>query len=180
MACRRLPEVIAEHPTPSKCCTRCGRSRSRWPEAESSTRSKIDARGPRSSCARSTTCRPDARRPTPNLLCMPQPLGVFCPSPWYIFVRISFCCVFNRSTQEPYHGEESKEGDEKEGQEEEVISNLDVRRRRTFECDASVRRLDTSSRLFLARHVFRPVKLRFFISATHPQVSHCGSRSDRR
>jgi hypothetical protein len=105
---------------------------------------------------------------------MPQPLGVFSPSPWYIFVRISFYRVFNPSTQELHHGEESKEGDEKESKEEEVISNFDVRGRRTFECDASVRRLDTSSRLFLARHVFRIVKLRFFISATHPQVSRCG------
>jgi hypothetical protein len=56
---------------------------------------------------------------------MPQPLGVFCPSPWYISVRISFCCVFNPSTQELHHGEESK--DEKESEEEEVISNFDAR-----------------------------------------------------
>jgi hypothetical protein len=55
---------------------------------------------------------------------MPQPFGVFCPSPWYIFVRISFYRVFNPSTQELHHGEESKEGDEKESEEEEVISTL--------------------------------------------------------
>jgi hypothetical protein len=89
-------------------------------------------------------------------------------------VRISFYRVFNPSTQELHHGEESKEGDEKESEEEEVISNFDVRGRRTFECDVSVRRLDTSSRLFLALYGFRIVKLGGCISATQPQVSQGG------
>jgi hypothetical protein len=79
-------------------------------------------------------------------------------------VRISFYRVFNPSTQELYHGEESKEGDEKESEEEEVISNFGVRGRRNFECDVSFRRLDTSSRLFLARYIFRIVKLEVFSS----------------
>ena len=42
---------------------------------------------------------------------------------WYVFVRISFCCVFELSTQELRHGEESKE---EESEEEEVVFCLGV------------------------------------------------------
>jgi hypothetical protein len=58
-----------------------------------------------------------------------------------------------RQTQGQYHGKESKEGNEKES-EEEVILDFDVRRRRNVRCDVSVRRLDTSSRPFLAPFAF--------------------------
>ena len=47
----------------------------------------------------------------------------FAPGAWYVFVRISFCCVFELSTQELHYGEESKE---KESEEEEVILRLGV------------------------------------------------------
>jgi hypothetical protein len=47
----------------------------------------------------------------------------FAANAWYVFVRISFCCVFELSTQELHYGEESKE---KESEEEEVILRLGV------------------------------------------------------
>jgi hypothetical protein len=47
----------------------------------------------------------------------------FAANAWYVFVRISFCCVFEPSTQELLHGEEDKE---KESEEEEVILRLGV------------------------------------------------------
>jgi hypothetical protein len=50
-------------------------------------------------------------------------LEYFAAGAWYIFVRIGFCCVFDRSTKELHHGEEGKE---KESQEEEVILTLGV------------------------------------------------------
>jgi hypothetical protein len=61
-------------------------------------------------------------------------------------VRISFCRVFELSTQELHYGEESKE---EESEEEEVILRLGV-----ATCDARDRRLDMSSRLLLARYAF--------------------------
>ena len=50
-------------------------------------------------------------------------LEYFSGGAWYIFVRIGFCCVFDHSTKELHHGEESKE---KESQKEEVILTLGV------------------------------------------------------
>jgi hypothetical protein len=47
----------------------------------------------------------------------------FAVGAWYVFVRISFCCVFDLSTKELHHGEEDKE---KESEEEEVILRLGV------------------------------------------------------
>jgi hypothetical protein len=47
----------------------------------------------------------------------------FAANAWYVFVRISFCCVFELSTQELRHGEKDKE---KESEEEEVILCLGV------------------------------------------------------
>jgi hypothetical protein len=47
----------------------------------------------------------------------------FAANAWYVFVRISFCCVFELSTQELRHGEKDKE---KESEEEEVILRLGV------------------------------------------------------
>ena len=47
----------------------------------------------------------------------------FAANAWYVFVRISFCRVFELSTQELHYGEESKE---KESEEEEVILRLGV------------------------------------------------------
>jgi len=49
--------------------------------------------------------------------------GYFAVGAWYVFVRISFCRVFEISTQELHYGEESKE---KESEEEEVIFCLGV------------------------------------------------------
>jgi hypothetical protein len=50
-------------------------------------------------------------------------LEYFVAGAWYIFMRISFCCVFDHSTKGLHHGEEGKE---KESQEEEVILTLGV------------------------------------------------------
>ena len=85
--------------------------------------------------------RPGKRRLTGLALKYPPPISCECRSrweyfalgAWYVFVRISFCRVFELSTQELHYGEVSKE---KESEEEEVISSFDVSARRNFECDA--------------------------------------------
>jgi len=75
--------------------------------------------------------RPGKRRIAGLTLKYPPPISCECRSrweyfaanAWYVFVRISFCCVFELSTQELHYGEESKE---KESEEEEVILRLGV------------------------------------------------------
>src|SRR5580693_8899904 len=75
--------------------------------------------------------RPGKRRLAGLTLKYPPPIsceccsrrGYFAAGAWYVFVRISFCRVFELSTQELHYGEESKE---KESEEEEVILRLGV------------------------------------------------------
>src|ERR1700730_9164294 len=75
--------------------------------------------------------RPGKRRHAGLTLKCPPPISCECRSrweyfalgAWYVFVRISFCRVFELSTQELHYGEESKE---KESEEEEVILRLGV------------------------------------------------------
>ena len=75
--------------------------------------------------------RPGKRRLAGLTLKYPPPISCECRSrweyfalgAWYVFVRISFCRVFELSTQELHYGEESKE---KESEEEEVILRLGV------------------------------------------------------
>ena len=100
--------------------------------------------------------RPGKRRFAGLTLKYPPPISCECRSrreyfalgAWYVFVRISFCCVFELSTQELHYGEESKE---KESEEEEVILRLGVA---NLSAIARDRRLDMSSRLLLARYAF--------------------------
>jgi hypothetical protein len=78
----------------------------------------------------------------------------FAVGAWYVFVRISFCCVFELSTQELHYGQESKE---KESEEEEVILRLSVATLSAaheiggWTCPAAFR---LSGRLSLARYAF--------------------------
>jgi hypothetical protein len=78
----------------------------------------------------------------------------FAANAWYVFVRISFCRVFELSTQELHYGEESKE---KESEEEEVILRLGVAASSAtyqiggWTCPAAFR---LSGRLSLAQYAF--------------------------
>ena len=115
--------------------------------------------------------------------------GYFAVGAWYVFVRISFCRVFEISTQELHYGEESKE---KESEEEEVILRLgvalQVRRMRLavgdiqppFACLAAFRlrdmHFDGHSGLF-TRFGFGPdpPDFRFVLAADNPRPAADGS-----